>query len=161
MIYDLCKDNVLYYRYCPPFVSFESIKEDLEALPPGKVSGQKYFVGYFDNDKLVAIMDLIDAYPKKEIVFIGLFMIDKKYQGKGVGSLIIDDLKAYLKKTGYMAIRLAWIKGNPQAEHFWLKNGFCPLEERKSLDGHLVIYGEYRLKKEAEASKQEWLRQRL
>lgn len=147
MIYDLCKDNKSYYQYCPPFVTFESIKEDLEALPPGVAMDQKYFVGYFDNEELVAIMDLIFAYPQKDIVFIGLFMLNKEKQGKGIGSVIIDDLKICLNEQGYMAIHLAWIKGNLQAEHFWLKNGFYALEERNSLDGHLVIYGECILKK--------------
>lgn len=27
-IYDLCKNNSLYYQYCPPFVTHESLKED-------------------------------------------------------------------------------------------------------------------------------------
>lgn len=35
-IYDLCRGNPLYYRHCPPFVTRESIEEDLKALPPGK-----------------------------------------------------------------------------------------------------------------------------
>ena len=30
---------------------------------------------------------------------------------------------------GFRTIRLAWVKGNPQAEHFWIKNGFESLKE--------------------------------
>ena len=34
IIYRLCAGNPLYYEYCPPFVTRESIGEDLAALPP-------------------------------------------------------------------------------------------------------------------------------
>lgn len=36
-IYQLCKENPLYYKYCPPLVTRESILEDLKVLPPKKV----------------------------------------------------------------------------------------------------------------------------
>lgn len=28
-IYELCKNNHIYYQYCPPFVSEESIQKDM------------------------------------------------------------------------------------------------------------------------------------
>ena len=36
LIYNLCADNQLFYQYHPPFVTRESILQDMEALPPGK-----------------------------------------------------------------------------------------------------------------------------
>ena len=35
-IYKLCSNNVLYYEYCPPFVTKQSIADDMRALPPNK-----------------------------------------------------------------------------------------------------------------------------
>ena len=32
-IYELCRKNSLYYQYCPPLVSEESIICDMNALP--------------------------------------------------------------------------------------------------------------------------------
>ena len=37
IIYDLSKDNKIYYEYHPPFITKESIIDDMEALPLGKV----------------------------------------------------------------------------------------------------------------------------
>lgn len=74
MIYDMSCENNIFYRYHPPFVTKESILEDMEALPPGKSYDDKFYVGFFENENLIAIMDLILDYPEKEIAFIGLFM---------------------------------------------------------------------------------------
>ena len=37
-IYGLCRGNPLYYSYCPPFVTRESIKEDFSACRRGRNS---------------------------------------------------------------------------------------------------------------------------
>ena len=47
-IYALCRKNTLYYRYCPPFVTEESIADDMKALPPNKDYTDKYYIGYYD-----------------------------------------------------------------------------------------------------------------
>lgn len=51
-IYQLMSKNSLYYEYCPPFVTRESIREDM---------GDKYYVGFYQDKKLAAVMDLIDG----------------------------------------------------------------------------------------------------
>ena len=89
----------------------------------------KYYVGYFKNEKLIAVLDLIDGYPKKDIVFIGFFMMDINIQKNGIGSAIVNELIKYLTTLEYKEVRLGWINGNLQAEHFWIKNGFCPIKE--------------------------------
>ena len=89
----------------------------------------KYYVGYFKNEKLIAVLDLIDGYPKKDIVFIGFLMIDISIQKNGVGSAIVNELIDYLTTLKYKEVRLGWINGNLQAEHFWIKNGFCSIKE--------------------------------
>ncbi|SFN98014.1 Ribosomal protein S18 acetylase RimI [Pseudobutyrivibrio sp. UC1225] len=123
-INNLCCKNELYYQFCPPFVTEESIKADMEGLPPGKTSDDKYYVGYFENNKLIAVMDLIYGYPAEDTAYVGFFMTDDSVQKKGVGTRIIKELTAELCKKGFAQIKLAWVQGNPQAEHFWHKNGF-------------------------------------
>lgn len=130
MIYDLSSGNSIYYRYHPPFVTRESILEDMAALPPGKGYDDKYYIGFFDGAVLVAVMDLILDYHEAGVAFIGFFMTDVKYQGKGIGSGIISDTTAYLKSLGYVEIRLGVDKGNPQSFAFWTKKQIlaCPRE---------------------------------
>ena len=123
-ILSLCGKNKLYYEYCPPFVTEQSILDDMTALPPGTTSDDKYYVGFFDGNKLVAVLDLISGYPEKDTAYIGFFMTDVSVQCKGIGSRIIKSVCLFLCGKGFSAIRLCWVQGNPQAEHFWHKNGF-------------------------------------
>ena len=131
MIYDLSYKNHIYYQYHPPFVTRESILDDMKALPPGKSYDDKYYIGFFENDSLVAIMDLILDYPTKGIAFIGLFMTNIQYQHKGIGSNIISEITMSLKSLGYRKIRLGVDKGNPQIYSFWSKNNFNVVSEDK------------------------------
>ncbi len=124
VIYDLSRKNLIFYQYHPPFVTKESIFNDIEALPPGKTYDAKFYIGFFDGDALVAIMDLILNYPQEKIAFIGLFMMNMDFQGRGVGTGIIQECAAYLASLGYEKIQLGIDKGNPQSEAFWTKNGF-------------------------------------
>lgn len=142
IIYGLCVGNPLYYEYCPPFVTRESIGEDLAALPPNTCKEQKYYVGFFDSEKLLAVMDIIDGYPQRGIAFIGFFMMEESVQGRGTGSEIITEIVDYLEQEGYTAVRLAWVMGNPQAEHFWRKNGFEVIKETSGTDGSRLMLAE-------------------
>lgn len=69
-------------------------------------------------------MDLIPAYPDDETAFIGFFMLNMKYQHKGIASRIIKESIEYLKTEVYKKIHPGVDKGNPQSFSFWEKNGF-------------------------------------
>ena len=56
-------------------------------------------------------------------------MMNRDFQGQGIGSAIIQEAASYLKTTGKTTIRLAIEKGNPQSTHFWVKNGFTVIKE--------------------------------
>lgn len=51
-------------------------------------------------------------------------MTEHGAQGRGLGTEIIEELCSALRNMGFAALRLGWVLGNPQAEHFWHKNGF-------------------------------------
>ena len=123
-IYDLCSKNHLYYQYRPPYVTRKSIESDMMALPNNIDIKDKYYVGYFKNEKLIAVLDLIDGYPKKDTVFIGFLMIDISVQKNGVGSAIVNELIDYLTTLKYKEVRLGWINGNLQADTFGLRMVF-------------------------------------
>lgn len=131
-IFTLCSGNELFYRYHPPFVTKESIWHDMNALPPEKAYRDKFYIGFLGDTGLTAIMDLIIDYPSPRTAFIGLFMMAKPCQGKGIGSAIFCECAHSLSKQGFQKIRLAIDKGNPQSEAFWRKNGFLPTGEEIS-----------------------------
>ena len=132
IIYDLCKENELYYQFCPPFVTKTSILKDMFIKPDNVLDKDKHYLGIFKERQLIAILDLITHYPNVNTVFLGFFMVRKSIQNRGIGSKIINELICQLQEDGYQYVQLAWIKGNLQSERFWIKNLFQPIKERKS-----------------------------
>ena len=88
---------------------------DLKALPEGKSLEDKFYIGFFENDRLIAIMDFILSFPEEDTIFIGLFMMDSKESGKGKGSAIIAE--AFVKQV----LGLYYYK----KENASLKEDFC------------------------------------
>lgn len=125
-LYELALSNPLYYEHMHESPLKESLKNDLSALPPHKTLKDKYFVGFYDENTLIAALDLILCYPNEQTAFIGWFITHKKVQGQGIGTKLILDIEQYLTALGFQSIRLGYVKTNPQSEHFWVKQGFQP-----------------------------------
>ena len=129
LILGLTAGNTLFYKYHPPVADYMSIQNDMHAVPPGVEKKDKYYMGLFDRDDLIAVMDLIVHYPQKKTAFIGFLMIKAEEQHHGLGSEIVADLCASLKAHGFEKVRLAVDHGNPQSLAFWQKNGFSLTNE--------------------------------
>lgn len=121
----LCAENEQFYRYHPPMATRESILADMTALPPGTGAENKHYLGFFDGDALVAVLDLIEHYPQQNTAYIGFFMTKKERQGYGLGSTFIGELMDELRRERFRRVRLAIDRGNPQSKAFWEKNGFA------------------------------------
>lgn len=139
MIYDVLKNNTIFYKYHPPMVTAESILEDMEALPPNKGYEDKHYIGFFQKNTLVAVMDLIEHYPQHGTALLGFFVMNASWQGQGIGTAIISDSLAYLEQLGFRKVRLGIDKGNPQSKAFWLKNGFAFTGEEYESDGSTIL----------------------
>lgn len=139
IIYEFCKRNTQYYEYCGKELSIELIEQDLEITPPGIPLEQKYYLGFFENSKLVAVMDLEDGYPNSDYVYIGFFMMDCELQGRGIGSKIISEALEYLRRQGFEKCQLGIDKDNPQSNHFWRKNGFEVIREVEIEEGTILV----------------------
>ena len=143
-ILGLCRQNPLYYQHCEAEASKAQVLNDLHITPPGVDRADKYYVGFFDGGVLAAVLDLIDGYPEPDIAFIGFFMMNATLQGRQRGSGIVQDVCAYLKQLGKTAIWLAIAKDNPQANHFWKKNGFVVIKE-VDREGWAILVAEKKL----------------
>ncbi|MBQ8110544.1 MAG: GNAT family N-acetyltransferase [Clostridia bacterium] len=146
-VLDLCRRHMLYYRYCGMEATRAQVLSDMRVAPPGVAPQDKYYVGFFRDGSLEAVMDLIDGYPTPDIAYIGFFMVDAAREGRGIGSAIIRDVCAYLRAVGKTAVRLAIAEDNPQANHFWRKNGFDVID-RAPMDGWTALVAERALPQE-------------
>ena len=139
MIYTFCKRNTQYYKYCGKELTIELIEKDLKITPPGIPIEQKYYIGFFNQNTLVAVMDLEDGYPNDDYIYIGFFMMDYDLQGRGIGSMIISEALDYLHKQGFQKCQLGIDKDNPQSNHFWRKNGFEVIREVEMEDETILV----------------------
>lgn len=139
LIYQISIGNPVFYKYCPPFVTKESIRNDMSALPPNKSKEDKFYIGFFRQEELIAILDLIVKYPDDETAYIGLYMMNREYQGKGIGSELLEGCAVYLKNAGFRYMQLAYAKGNMQSESFWVKNGFVKTGQETVQEGYTAV----------------------
>ena len=145
IVYEVLKNNTIFYEYHPPMVSVESILEDMEVLPPNKGYDDKHYIGFFQDGILVAVMDLIENYPQNGTALLGFFAMNANLQGQGIGTAIISDSITYLAQLGFGKVRLGIDKGNPQSKAFWLKNGFSFTGEEHESDDSTILVMERKL----------------
>ncbi len=69
-ILNLCSGNAQFYRYCEAKPTIEQVLDDMHITPPNISMSDKYYVGFYEDKTLVAVMDLIDGYPDAEIAYI-------------------------------------------------------------------------------------------
>ncbi|MCQ2509331.1 MAG: GNAT family N-acetyltransferase, partial [Lachnospiraceae bacterium] len=130
-VYRLCKTNKRYYRYMRSVPTRESLTEIISRIPGDAGNCGKYFVGFYDLDRLVAVMDLITGYPEEDAAFIGWLMVDGALQGQGIGSQILADVRAAMKAQGYDKLSLGCVKENVEAIAFWEGQGFTATKEEQ------------------------------
>lgn len=139
MIYEALKNHTIFYKYHPPMVTPASILADMKVLPPNKGYEDKHYVGYFQGDTLIAVMDLIAHYPQHGSAFLGFFAVNSNLHGHGLGTKIISDAISSLAQQGFEKIRLGIDSGNPQSRAFWCKNGFSFTGEKQESGSSAIL----------------------
>lgn len=135
----LCKGNPTYYKHMKMEPTIDNLKETITVLPPNMTMEDKFFVGFYKDNCLMAILDLITGYPNRETAFIGWFMTKKEYQRRGLASKIVRKLLELMKNKGFQYVRLGYVKGNTESESFWKRNGFLPTGVESQNDEYTAV----------------------
>ena len=138
MVIRLCNKNIKYYYHYPPMEDEKSIKKAIQALPPNKTYDDKFFLGFWEGESLIAVLDLVLSYPDKKTAFIGFFMMEVDFQGRGIGTQIIEEICESLSRR-FSFIRLGYVKENEQSQYFWFKNGFKATGIESENDGIKIV----------------------
>lgn len=125
IIQNLCEECLDYYN----IVSGEAPKEDswkeiLEDLPPGKTYEEKYALGVFRDECLIAVVDLVKDYPEKGEWIIGLLLIHPNERRKGLGEKINNLISEIVKDNGGVKLRIGVVEDNCKALNFWRSIGY-------------------------------------
>ena len=123
-VYELCRSNRKYYEYINGAPTVESLTRIISRVPEGADSGGKHFVGFYQGDRLVSVLDLICGWPDGNDAFIGWFMVDGSLQRQGIGSQIFADVRAAMAAQGYDGLSLSCERENAEAIAFWQAQGF-------------------------------------
>lgn len=135
----LYRENPQYFQAMGLEIPGENLWEDLVAVPPGKSVMDKCFLGFWEGETLVAVLELLADYPEADTVYIGLFMMAASRQGAGEGSRIMEEVFTWLKSDGFTRVELEYTYGNQQSEAFWKKNGFRCNGEIRSLENYATV----------------------
>ena len=127
-VFDLCRSNVRYYRGLDQKPARQRLTKGLSALPEGASADQRYLLGFYEDGKPVAILDLIPGYPDKDSAYIGWFTVEAQRRYAGIGSQLFADIRAGLKARGVRCLSLACPAGE-EALAFWEKQGFARTKE--------------------------------
>lgn len=113
------------------------ILADMHALPPGRRKEEKHYCGFFKGETLLAVADTVENHPQQGTAYIGLFAVEKRCCGKGIGTALMEELFLRLRREGFCAVRLGVYRENAAAARFWKKLGFLPAGE-KAIAGKTV-----------------------
>lgn len=119
-------------------VSEEDCVHDMTECPPGIPAEQKYYLGFYQNEKLAAVLDFVDGYPEAGTVYIGLFIIEAAFHGKGIGTGILQPFLSVMKSCGRLKAALGCFEANLAGKKFWLKQEFAVDETVDRTEGNTL-----------------------
>lgn len=124
-VFEICENNKKYYEnYLHENANIEETKTIFTDLPPNTTFSQKFVLGFYNNQKLLAFCDLILNYPNTQSAMIGLLMVDQNFQGQGIGKNIVKKILEVLKLKSIKFCEIGVIDNNIEGLAFWQKMGF-------------------------------------
>lgn len=87
-------------------------------------SGMGHSVGFSYDNYSIAFLSLFEGYPEKDMFYIGLFLMDKRFQRQSLGTKIINAVIDTAFSANYMGIKLSVQDNNLSGYPFWQKIGF-------------------------------------
>jgi len=100
-------------------------------VPEGKPPDDKVVFGVWVGGELVGVLDLLLRYPDQETVYVGLLLIDRAWQGKGIGAAACQALEreVLVRWPWARRLRLSVVRTNDQVLGFWRRMGFVETGE--------------------------------
>jgi ribosomal protein S18 acetylase RimI-like enzyme len=100
-------------------------------VPEGMAPDDKVVFGVWVDGELVGVLDLLLRYPDQETVYLGLLLIDRRWQGQGIGAAACQALEQEVPARWPWArrLRLSVVRTNDQVLGFWRRMGFAETGE--------------------------------
>jgi ribosomal protein S18 acetylase RimI-like enzyme len=76
--------------------------------------------------KALGLVDLYLHQPEPGVAHVGLLLLRRAAQGRGLGREVVETLERTLGQDGFIALRVSVGDENPEALGFWERLGFLP-----------------------------------
>jgi GNAT superfamily N-acetyltransferase len=76
------------------------------------------------EDEIVGFFNVYHGYPSEDCLWIGMFLIDRKYRHNEFGSKTITSIINIAKENGWLRFGLGVYLKNWTGLRFWINNGF-------------------------------------
>jgi len=104
----------------------------LLSRPPGVADDDKAVFGAQLGGRLAAVVDVLRSWPDPRTVHVGLLLVHRGLEGRGVGrrthELLVERASRW---PGLDRLRLAVVQTNAEVEGFWRALGYTPTGEAK------------------------------
>lgn len=81
-------------------------------------------IGVSRNGKAIAFMSILERYPNTETLYVGLLLVDKKFQRQSVGTMLMKALLSVADDLKFQNLRLSVQSNNISGLTFWKKLRF-------------------------------------
>lgn len=123
-----------------PAPDADCLRRDLNNLPPRCTLAQKHYVALWRGGAPEAVLDLVEGYPRKETLFIGLFLVAPELRRQGEGRRAIEGVLRSAQAADFRRVRLACLLNNPVGHAFWQAMGFEDLRQGRLLTGGSEVW---------------------
>jgi len=136
-VYDSNQDFFILTEGKP--ATLQSCMANINAMPPGFSKWNKFYVSFWEDNNCVAVMDFLKGYPDRECLYLGLLLVHKHWQGKGVGKRIVNAVLGVAGREGMTRARIAVCDKNTVGIKFWSGLGFAETGRSTATVGDITM----------------------
>lgn len=112
------------------YISNSILKGNLPPIDNASKDNNRFQSIYLKKtNQLIGFIDMYLGFPKDSTLWIGMFIIDEKYQDKGYAHEVIELIENELKGTKYNEIGIGVYLKNWKGLRFWIKEGFTKINK--------------------------------
>ncbi|TYP72731.1 GNAT family N-acetyltransferase [Paenibacillus methanolicus] len=116
-----------------------------EELRQAAIIGAERYLARDAAGTFVGILDFLMRNPRDGYPWLGLLLVRKEEQGRGIGEALLSQYETLMRERGVQAYRLGAIVENEPARRFWTKQGCVETGPARLPDGKDIVIYEKRL----------------
>lgn len=112
------KHSEYHQHYQTNPVTKADILAELETLPSKALPEQKFYLGFYAQDELVVLVDLVLDHPQANCAWLGLVMTEKTKLRQHYATKVLMALRSALKREGYKELMTSSALSDVNAQAF-------------------------------------------